>query len=284
MPWCQDCDFRDDTDWDICPECNSPRETPKFMGSVKDFYDSAKKLLAQEELVQKGNKAYEDKDWEEAERCYLACLEVTRKREASIEAELLFILGRIAFDQGDLNKAQKLYQDGLEFNRNIGDEQLVARTLLSIGDFQEHGLEDPVEAEKSYRESLALFRKVKDKKWELELLIILGHFTINGERVDEAEKWYQDGLELSIDLEDRQNESNLLHNLGNVHLHRGELESAKKMYLESLEIQKEFGYQKGEASSMYYLGKVIEKMGDQEEADKLFRESADLFGEIGNEE
>ena len=284
MSWCPECDYRSDNDWDICPKCNSPRKTPHFMGAVMDFHDTLKNFLDQEELVQKGNHAYDNEDWEEAKRHYLAAIQATRKREVSIESELLVSLAEIATHQGEMIEAEELYKENVDFSRNTGNYQSLVNALIFLADFQENELQELDEAKKSYKQVLSLKKEAGDKIGQVSTLISLGHVSRKQGELDEGLDFYKKGLKISIDNSDRKNESIIYYNQGAVYQSKNELEKAQDMLSKSISISKEIGYLEGEAHALHFLGDIMVKMDNQEEADKLYRKSSALFSKIESEE
>jgi tetratricopeptide (TPR) repeat protein len=90
------------------------------------------------------------------------------------------------------------------------------------------------------------------------------------------------GLALAREARDRRWESNVLHLLGLVDYRRGRFASAAKRWRAALAIRREIGDRRGEASSLQALGAVMPLVGERDRSVETKLAALEIYREIGD--
>ncbi len=161
------------------------------------------------------------------------------KEQPATEAFVRETLGEVYFDLGQLKKSEEMFGEALRLNAIAGGttrDPMAARILIGLG----HTLTEAdllPEAEKAYREALALNRSLYGELHE--------------------------GMAKS------------LYGLGEVALNRADLEAARRHMSESLDQWKRLGKEQSPEAALTLndLGLVLIKLGNPADAETLFAES-----------
>ncbi|MCA1955022.1 MAG: tetratricopeptide repeat protein [Anaerolinea sp.] len=117
------------------------------------------------------------------------------------------------------------------------------------------------EAERLYRQSLAIREALGDVQGKGATLHALGHlYQMRGE-LGEAERLYRQVLEIMEALGDVQGKGATLHALAGIYVVRGELGEAERLYRQSLEIRKALGDVRGKGATLAMLGQLLAQQG-----------------------
>jgi len=138
------------------------------------------------------------------------------------------------------------------------------------------------EAEKLYRESLDIKKRIGDTAGIASSLHQLGVIQQLQGNYKEAEKLYRESLDIKKRIGDTAGIASSLHQLGMIQQLQGNYKEAEKLYRESLDILKSIGDTAGIASSLHQLGMIQQLQGNYKEAEKLYRESLDILKKIGD--
>jgi tetratricopeptide (TPR) repeat protein len=109
-----------------------------------------------------------------------------------VKAAVLHHLGNIHYAQGRYEEAEKMYQESLKINEELGNKSGIASTLGQFGNIH-YAQGRYEEAEKMYQESLKLEEELGDKSGIATTLHQLGMIHQQQGRYEEAEKMYQEG-------------------------------------------------------------------------------------------
>ena len=153
--------------------------------------------------------------------------------EAAVRAAALNCLGTLAYAQGDMARAQEVYQEGLALRRALGDRWGIANSLNNLGNV---ALELGAYGQASawYEESRAICEQSGDTAGRAMVLNNLG--VVARAQGDQARALilYEECCRLYRELGDSWRAAVTLTNLGNVTSALGELERAKGLYCASL--------------------------------------------------
>ena len=233
-------------------------------------------------LHNQGNVHYVQGRYEEAEKLYQDSLKIDKELgDKSGIAITLHQLGMIHQKQGRYEEAVKMYHDSLKINEALGNKSEIASTLGQMGNV--HYVQGRYEeAEKLYQDSLKIDKELGDKSGIASTLHQLGMIHQQQGRYEEAVKMYHDSLKINEALGNKSGIAITLHQLGNVHYVQGRYEEAVKLYQDSLKIDKELGDKSGIAITLHQLGMIHQKQGRYEEAVKMYQDSLKIKEELGN--
>jgi len=144
------------------------------------------------------------------------------------------------------------------------------------------------EAEKHFRESLNIFKRVENKIARLPAKSValgnIGNIYHNLGKPDEALEYYQQALEINKKLGYEQGIAHNLSNIGTVYNELGKHDEALKFQEEALEINQKIEDEPGIANSLNNIGVVYNGSGKTEEALKFYQEALEINKKIGYEE
>ena len=162
----------------------------------------------------------------------------------SIESRAMALagVGRLARDQGDLDRAEEASAEGLELLIEEATERSEAK---------------------------------------LHLLLSLGHVALEREDYSRATTLFGEGLTLSRKMGSGWGQARSVMSMATVIHEQGDLERATELYEQSIDRYREGGDELGLARCLNNLGLVVYSLGDLERAAKLTEESVSLLRELG---
>ncbi len=230
----------------------------------------------------RGQERYKEAEKLYAEKLYQESLNIEREIGSQFGIAIsLHRLGVFASRHGRYEEPEKLWQESLEIRREIGDLYGIADSLNSLG-VVAHGRGRYEETEKLYQDSLEIKREIGDRYGVARSLHNLGVVARAQGRYEEAEKLFQESMQIFREIGDRDAIGSCLNNLGKDALRQQKYEDAEKLYKESLEIGREIGSRGWIALSLNNLGLVAHAQGRHEKAEKLYQESLQISREIGS--
>jgi predicted ATPase len=128
-------------------------------------------------------------------------------------SDALNVLGELAWRDGN-GQAIELYEEGLALRRELGDDRLVANSLLLLGRAEQ--------SEKRFEEALELARGLGDTSSTSVALVNLGRARRDGELLTEA-------VQIARDRGDKRLSAEALQALAAVELDRGDAERAARL-------------------------------------------------------
>jgi len=174
-------------------------------------------------------------------------------------------------------EAIEAYRECLN-NSNVPEEDKITLNIL-IGNCY-YFLSKLNEAEKSFRESLNIFKRAENKIVKLPAKSVafgnIGNIYHNLEKPDEALKYYQQALEINKKLGYEQGIAHNLSNIGTVYNDLGKHDEALKFQEEALEINKKIEDVSGIAKGLTNIGVVYNDSGKPSEALKLYQEALEI--------
>jgi non-specific serine/threonine protein kinase len=202
---------------------------------------------------------------------------------ASAQAKVLYHLGRIAKQQGDLEKAKEVLREGLAQYRGLNDRSGAANVIyvlglvaLAQGNFQ---------AARDYlQEGLLLQRELRDVKSVADVLQTLGGTALLQGDFAAAQVILGESLLVYKELRHKLGIANAQHDLGLVARYQGNYSEARVLLEESLAACRELGHRPGIARSLSNLGNIFLDQGNCEAAQGCFEESLAIAQELGIKE
>jgi predicted ATPase/class 3 adenylate cyclase len=219
-----------------------------------------------------GNLYFRGGQYEEAKGYLMRGIELSRKINLPVDAQIVSSLGLAFMNQGNYSEGLRWMRSQLEDCRKRNDKPGMATLFVNMG---------IVSMEKGdHNYSLACFVEGKNLSEELgnKLLITIAMgcmgtiFKGKGD-YEKAEENFKKDLNLSLELGDKQGIS-IAHGLvGDLYAVQGKFEEAKNHLKRSLKISKKLGYMKGIAKAVNNLGDVYFLQGKYKKAKKKYKEA-----------
>lgn len=141
---------------------------------------------------------------------------------------------------------------------------------------------DSAVAQPLLEESLAVYRKLGEKRTIGTVLNNLAIMMFNLDKLSEARTFYEEGLQTYRELDDRKGVAQILGNLGQLTTRQGDYAQARIYLEESLATYKAFQHQHGTAHAYSGLAEVEHNQGNYMRATQLHEEGLALYRQIGD--
>lgn len=195
-----------------------------------------------------------------------------------LRATAMHRAGTLQQELGEHERARRGYEAALEQAEELGDAQLMADALHSLG-----LLADRLGREGSralFERALALQRQLGDRWGVATSLNSMALAEARTGRLREARDLLLESLALKRSLGDTQGIAYALNNLGAVSMDLGETAAARAFAERSLELKRELGDVGGVANSLANLARVATLEGRIAQARQLLREATAALGTL----
>jgi predicted ATPase len=156
-----------------------------------------------------------------------------------------------------------------------------ARVLNTAGVLA-YSQSDHLAARALFEASLAIRRRLSDRREWRAALSNLGSLALELGDLDEAQERHEEALAIARELDDRSGTAASLNNLGNLLFERAEFAAADARYRESLVIVRELGDDIGIGNALNNLGTVATEQGRLDDARALLDEALAIRRAVGN--
>lgn len=197
---------------------------------------------------------------------------VARAREAGDvweETRALNNLGYALHLRGETIEAQHILEETLARRRQLGDQPGIARTLINLGLIAAAAADKYSQAEKYYRESLAIFRALDVRMGMAICLNNLGYLAYRQRQYAQARDLYQQALALRREMADQWGVAIALENLGMVACATGEYAQAREYLHDALRIAVEIQATRCIVETLVSVAALWAKEGKPERAVEL---------------
>jgi tetratricopeptide (TPR) repeat protein len=133
------------------------------------------------------------------------------------------------------------------------------------------------EARQLYGESLEIKRKLGNERNIASTMHQLGRLAQDQNELEEARRFYDESLKINQKISSLRDIAASLNQIGNVAYSQGQLQEARRLYEESLLISRKLGQQLEIAATLCNLGELVDEEGDKTEAVRLLREALGIF-------
>jgi tetratricopeptide (TPR) repeat protein len=207
----------------------------------------------------------------EARAEYEAALEIDRvlgdERGEAVDIEML---GTLALQQGQLGEAAAHYLEAMKVCRTIGEDRNQAIIWHQLGmvaqEAAQQGSGDWDEAERCYKESLALKERLGDKAGAASTCNQLAIVAQSAGRPAEAERWYRRAIELGEELNYVGELGKWYGNLAGLLLDQGRLDEAERYAHRAREIKETLDLSVQPWTTYALLARIAEQRGRTDEA------------------
>ena len=188
-----------------------------------------------------------------------------------IRGRMLNGAGLLAWNQGDLAEASRLFSDCLPVQIELGNKQGMAAVLnnKAILEAEQGRYEQAIEI---YEQVLEIYRESGDPRIALSINNLGVAYWDSGD-VEKARAMYQESLRLYREMDDPGNMVFALDNLGIVAEHDGDYEAARRYQEEAVNICRTLGYNNS-------LAHVLANMGSRAVAEGDFAAAKEYYGEV----
>jgi predicted ATPase len=197
--------------------------------------------------------------------------------DAELGLRLAVALERFWSMRGYWTEGHRWLEKALEKSGDV-PAPLRAKLLWAMGYRQE----DPEQAAALLRESLAIYRVLRDKQGIARALSGLGNVALVRNDFEEATAHYEQSLNLFRGLDDKPGISRSLYLLGNLAWYQGNHRQATTLQEQSLGLARETGNRHDVASRLRALGNVTLWQRDYERTGALYEEGLALARELGD--
>ena len=185
-------------------------------------------------------------------------------------AEVTEVLGGVAREEGDYERAEALHEEGLALWRDLGDEKGVAGALDYLG-FVAWLKGDYGRATELCAKALSMNRYAGDNRGVLSALINLGSAVLYAGDLGRAESLLKESLALSKEGGYREGIGWTLNQLGVLAHRQADHARADSLLRESLEVQRDLG-------DLWRVASVLEALAETAAVGGKFERAARLFG------
>ena len=194
---------------------------------------------------------------------------------------LLAHRAEIAEYDRDFGQARAMYLR-LKEHYQKGDERNQAVILHQLGRIADERRQFD-EAERWYRESLAINERIGNEHGQAITLHQLGILAQKRRQFDEAERWYRQSLVIEERIGNEHGRAITLHQLGRIAGDRRQFDKAEHWCRQSLAIAERIGNEHGQAIALHQLGRIAEERRQFDEAERWYRQSLGIAERIDYE-
>ncbi|HLG15897.1 MAG TPA: CHAT domain-containing protein [Blastocatellia bacterium] len=115
-----------------------------------------------------------------------------------------------------------------------------------------------------------------DERNQAVALHQLGRIAEERRQLDEAERWYRQSLAIEERIGNEHGQAQTLHQLGRIAQERRQFDEAERWYRQSLAIKERIGDEHGQASTLHQLGMIAEERGNISEAGEFYKHAESL--------
>ncbi len=236
-------------------------------------------------LITAANLAVIQSDYQRAEVLATEGLELDRELGDQAGVALsLYLWGSSAWTQGNSAATRSLTEEALAISRALGDNDRVAWSLFTLGKWHSSRGEY-ARARDLFEESLVMHRELGSKRGMASSLTELAQLLfVSRGDAETIHTLLGEGHTLFRELGYKEGIADALELAGKIALNEGEVDMAQQLAEESMRLYKEVGFRWGMVSSLCLLAKVAARQGDRALARELYEESLALASEVGRKE
>ncbi len=201
----------------------------------------------------------------EAKDFAASALDLTKIKNNHLKVDALIQLGQVAWNQSDYQQARQYYEKGLNIAREDEDEAQQADLLNRLGEIHGIFTELE-KAFDYFNQSLALYQKLREESGVGTVYGNFGNVFYSLGYYDQALYYYQESYKKLEDRGSKDAMSILVGNIGTIHEEKGDLNDALRYYEESYQYRVSTKNLLGQAFGLASLGNIKFKLGRFHEA------------------
>lgn len=205
-----------------------------------------------------------------------------QEADLSLAAQALIVLGRIAYRQGDPNRARDAYEEALALYRRVGDEVRTAHIRNNLGLVHKNLCEWEA-ASTHLRAALEIHRRNGQFAETANPLGNLGVVHQKSGDWRKAQEFYSQARQVCLQIGDQLRLGVITIGLGNVARLERRFEDAEKLLLEALALARSQQARREEVLSLEFLGELEFDRGRPEAALRRYLEALPLAERVAPE-
>jgi tetratricopeptide (TPR) repeat protein len=195
------------------------------------------------------------------------------------KATLLYLRGQYLKAKDDLDQALTLFQQSMTLREELGDKQLIAESLNSIGRiYSIKGIKD--RALEHFEKSLALLKKVGNDQEIAWSFWNIGSIYCHKGRLDKSLEYFKLSKKHFEKIGDKEGNGQALYCLSAMAHDKGELDRALEYQRQSLGFYRELGNKSEIAKSLTKIGFIYISKGELDRALEYQQQSLAICDEI----
>ena len=212
-------------------------------------------------------------DYEQTERAMEIMQNAITLDDKLISAQLK--LGIMYYDNGEYDKAGKLYEQSLNKSKQLEDNSNIAESLRKQGAlFRKQ--RDHAQSLEKFNEALSIFKVMNDKSSMAKAMNSIAILYYKTERLDEALEYWLQAYNTAKEFDDKLKISKYVNNIGIWYWKDFQYSKSIDYYNESLLIKEELGDTRNYGKTLHNIGKVYYDMGDFVNSIEYFNKSIEL--------
>ena len=212
-------------------------------------------------------------DYEQTERAMEIMQNAITLDDKLISAKLK--LGIMYYDNGEYDKAGKLYEQALNKSKQLEDNSNIAESLRKQGAlFRKQ--RDYVQSLEKFNEALSIFKVMNDKSSMAKAMNSIAILYYRTKRLDEALEYWLQAYNTAKEFDDKLKISKYVNNIGIWYWKDFQYSKAIDYYNESLLIKEELGDTRNYGKTLNNMGQVYYDMGDFSSSIGYFNQSIEL--------
>jgi len=205
---------------------------------------------------------------------------VSLSADAKTDAISYASLGDIYLTQGESDRALEMYENALELNTGLNDEDGMADSYGRLGVV--YTLRGKLDiAEEMHTKALAIDTRINRKEGMAIGYSKLGNVFLSRGDFKKAQSMYELALEIDIALGRQQGLAKDYLGLGNIALLNGDFQKADDAFRRTLEINVAIGRKEGIADAHGSLGNFYMASGNLEKAEENYQRALDFDSSLG---
>jgi len=235
---------------------------------------------------QDANETAQSGNFEEAKKIYQEILdELTALNDPSVSEQIAIIdnlLGNIAWEQRQFDKAITYYQQALHIFEAAGNDYSAATVYFQLGNVAA-GQQSFEQAIAYYLKALQIFEAVGDLYKAASCYSNLGISAQQKQQFDNAKTYYRKAIQIYEEIGDEYSTAGSYHNLGLIAEAEGKIEDAINFYYKSLQIKETYGEYYRAGSDYQNLGNVALNQRQFDDAIAYYQKALQGYEAAGDE-
>ncbi len=247
--------------------------------------EGVEELVLAKALVSAGKLAFQQGDYERAEALTKESQALFGEmRDARGGASALEILGMVTWNRGNLSTARTLLEEALTLYKQTNDKEGIVNSLFALA-WLARGQGDYNHARTLCEESLALSSNLGYLRGVADAKLLMAQILFDTQATQTIVRLQvESGLDLYRQVSDKEGIAACFHLLGQITLLQGDAEEARSWFEQSVEQHKELGHLAGMAWAVSGLARVAFTQSDLTGAYSRYEESLALARALGDQE
>jgi predicted ATPase/DNA-binding CsgD family transcriptional regulator len=254
--------------------CGYWSEGRAFLERALTKHEGVGGLVLAKALVAAGKLAFQQGDYERAEMRVGESLALFREiGDTSGSAPALEIRGMLAWNRGNLSSAQALLQEALALYKQTNDKPAMVNSLFGLA-WLARSQGEYTRARVLCEESLTLSGDFGDTRGAADAQLLMAQLLFDTQAAPTiGRSQLEDALVLYRQVDDKEGIAACFHLFGQIALLQGETEEARSWFEHSVALHKELGHQAGLAWAVSGLARVAFAQSDFVAARNRYEES-----------